>query len=339
MPEAPERRRRLRVYGLLVVGVLVFLLAGAALLTMPGSSYRGEVEVTDEADLHLAEELSRDVEMLAGTIGERNVFRPDALDEAVVWIESELRRAGLEPRRRSYQVRGVECHNIEVEIPGRERPDEIVIIGAHYDSVMGSPGANDNGSGVTALLALARRLAQGDPPARTLRLVFFVNEEPPFFTTPDMGSLVYARRSGERSEDIRGMLSLETIGYFDDEPGSQRYPLGLLRWFYPDRGDFIGFVGNLRSRSLLRSAIRAFRTEARVPSEGAALPGFVPGVGWSDHWSFWQEGYAAIMITDTAPFRYPYYHTERDSPDKLDYGRLALVVRGLEKVVDTLVRP
>ena len=338
MPES-TKRRRLRVYGLLALGALVLFLAGAALLTMPGSSYRGEVEVTDEPDLDLAEELSRNVEMLAGTIGERNVFRPDALDEAVVWIESELRTAGLEPRRQSYQVRGVECHNIEVEIPGRERPGEIVIIGAHYDSVMGSPGANDNGSGVAALLALVRRMARADPPARTLRFVFFVNEEPPFFTTPEMGSLVYARRSGGRSEDIRAMVSLETIGYFDGEPGSQRYPLALLRWFYPDQGNFIGFVGNLRSRSLLRSAIRAFRNEARIPSEGAALPGLVPGVGWSDHWSFWQEGYPAIMITDTAPFRYPYYHTEADTPDKLDYERLALVVRGLEKVVDALGRP
>ncbi len=300
----------------------------------------GEEPAPDRVgEAELATALERDVQALAGRIGERNLFRPGTLEEAAAHIEAGLRSAGLAPRRQTFQARGGECHNVEAELRGAGPPGEIVILGAHYDSVVGSPGANDNGSGVAALLALARSLARSPAPHRTVRLVFFVNEEPPFFTTREMGSRVHARRSAERGEDIRAMISLETIGYFDDRPGSQRYPLGLLKWFYPDRGDFIGFVANLRSRKLLRAALAAFRDEAPIPSRGAALPGFVPGVGWSDHWSFWQEGYPAIMVTDTAPFRYPHYHSHRDTPDRLDYRRMAQVVRGLEGVVASLAGP
>jgi len=319
--------------------LIILALAGLAFLVVmarvPGASYEGVMELTGDEDRELALELEADVRMLAETIGERNVFRAEELERAARFIEEELEEVGFAPRRQTFQVRGVDCHNLEVELEGYRDPDEIIIVGAHYDSVVGSPGANDNGSGVAATLALAR-IFSGRQPARTLRFVFFVNEEPPFFTTPDMGSLVYARRSGERGERIRGMLSLETIGYYDDRPGTQKYPLGVLSWFYPDRGNFIGFVANLRSRSLLRTALGSFRAEARIPSEGAALPGSVPGVGWSDHWAFWQEGYPAIMLTDTAPFRDPEYHSPGDLPDRLDYERMALVVRGLEPVLERL---
>ena len=153
-----------------------------------------------------------------------------------------------------------------------------------------------------------------------------------------MGSFVYARRCKARGDQISAMISLETIGYFSDAPHSQTYPSLGLGAFYPTTGNFIGFVGNVRSRSLLRQAISLFRQQRKLPSEGAALPSFIPGVGWSDQWAFWQHGYPGVMITDTAPFRYPHYHAATDTPDKLDYDRFALVVSGVERIIEELVR-
>ena len=195
---------------------------------------------------------------------------------------------------------------------GRSTPSEIVIVGGHYDSVAGCPGANDNASGTAAVLALARLFATSAP-ARTLRFAAFTNEEPPHFQTDAMGSRVCALNCRARSENVVAMLSLETIGFYSDAEGSQSYP-PPFSLFYPSKGNFIAFVGNVGSRGLVRRAIRTFRERTPFPSEGAALPGFVPGVGWSDHWSFWREGYQAIMVTDTAPFRYPHYHTARPTP-------------------------
>jgi hypothetical protein len=153
-----------------------------------------------------------------------------------------------------------------------------------------------------------------------------------------MGSLVYAKRCQARGEQISAMISLETIGYFSDAPHSQKYPSPGLGVFYPTTGNFISFVGNFPSRGLVRRAIGLFREQGKIPAEGAALPSIVPGVGWSDQWSFWQCGYPAIMVTDTAPFRYPYYHMSSDTPAKLDYDRFALVVSGMEKVIVELAK-
>jgi len=255
------------------------------------------------------------------------------LNAAADFIEDSFSRAGLRTRRDSYEMRGQPCHNIESEIPGNQ--PEIIVIGAHYDSVFGSPGANDNGTGVAATLALAQRFATAKP-KRTLRFVAFVNEEPPYFLSGEMGSLVYARRCKERGDKIPAMISLETIGYFSDTPNSQTYPSPGLGVFYPKVGNFIGFVSNVKSRALLRRVIALFRKNAKIPAEGASLPAFIPGVSWSDQWSFWQHGYPAIMVTDTAPFRYPYYHSSNDTPDKLDYDRFTLVVSGMEKVIRDL---
>jgi Zn-dependent M28 family amino/carboxypeptidase len=171
-----------------------------------------------------------------------------------------------------------------------------------------------------------------------LRFVAFVNEEPPYFLSGEMGSLVYARRCKERGDKISAMISLETIGYFSDAPNSQTYPSPGLGLFYPNVGNFIGFVSNVKSRALLRRVMALFRKHAKIPSEGASLPAFIPGVSWSDQWSFWQHGYQAIMVTDTAPFRYPYYHSSNDTPDKLDYDRFTLVVSGMEKVIRELAK-
>jgi hypothetical protein len=325
------------------LAVLALILGGLGswawwtMIRMPLLSYRGPLPPLSPAQNALRDALRRDVEKLAGEIGERNVLTPRKLRAAADWLETALTSAGHKVSRQSFEAGGQSCQNLEVEIPGKTRGTEIVVIGAHYDSAIGCPGANDNGSAVAGLLALARAWT-GRSPARTVRFVLFVNEEPPFFETEQMGSLVYARRCRERNERIVAMLSLETMGYYSDTEGSQKYPfpVGL---FYPSRGDFIGFVGNTGNAKLVRQCVVAFRRHAQFPSEGGALPARLPGIGWSDHWAFWQAGYPALMVTDTAPFRYPHYHTPEDTPDKLDYDCLARVMDGLDKVVEELANP
>jgi hypothetical protein len=324
-----------------VVAVLVLLWWLG--MRMPGKNISKAGPLSPD-EVVLREELRANVQKLAGEIGERNMWHYAALNAAADFIEDSFSQAGLRTRRDSYETRGQPCHNVEAEIQG-DRP-EIIVIGAHYDSVFGSPGANDNGSGAAAVLALAQRFAARETersrprrtPNKTLRFVAFVNEEPPYFLSGEMGSQVYARRCKERGDKISAMVSLETIGYFSDAPHSQTYPSPGLGMFYPNVGDFIGFVSNVKSRALLRRVITSFRKHAKIPSEGASLPAFIPGVSWSDQWSFWQHGYPAIMVTDTAPFRYPYYHSSNDTPDKLDYDRLTLVVSGMEKVIQELAK-
>jgi Zn-dependent M28 family amino/carboxypeptidase len=274
------------------------------------------------------------IDMLAGQIGERNVWRYGALQQAADYIGNTFAASGYAPRLQTYEVSRLPISNIEAVLPGSTRPDEILIVGAHYDTVGECPGANDNASGVAATLELARRFALSPRP-RTIKFVAFVNEEPPFFKTAQMGSLVYATAAQERGDRIIGMLSLETMGCYSEEKGSQQYPapIGLV---YPDTGNFIGFVANVQSTRLLLKARRAFRRRTSFPLQSAALPDAIPGVGWSDHWAFWQAGYPALMVTDTAPFRYPWYHTPQDTPDKIDYEKLGQVVDGLEAVVSAL---
>jgi len=278
----------------------------------------------------LARRLRTHVETLAGDLGERHVWRPGSLAEAARYIERVWREVGFAVRRQELTARGVDCANLEVEIPAEGsigRGDEVVLLGAHYDTIQGSPGANDNGSGVAALLELGGLLREARPGC-TVRLVAFVNEEAPFFQTFQMGSRIYARAARRRDERIRLMVALETIGYYTDEPASQQAP-PLLAWRYPSRGNFLAFVGTFRARRAVRRAARAFRAASSFPAETVTLPGLIPGVTWSDHHSFWREGYPATMVTDTAPYRYPHYHEPTDTPDKLDYEAMAEVTRGL----------
>lgn len=304
------------------------------MIRMPGESYQGPLPPsTDELRL-LERELRSYVQALAGDIGERNLFQYDKLVQAAEYLRSTFGEIGYEVTSQTYEVEEKVCENIEAEIAGTERPEEILVIGAHYDSVHGSPGANDNGTGVAAMLALARMWKQ-KPSTRTVRFVGFVNEEQPFFQTDDMGSLRYAQRSRERGESIILMFSLETMGFFSKEPGSQSYP-APLSLFYPTIGNFIAFVGNTEHEQWVKRVIEMFRKVAAFPSEGAALWGWIPGVGWSDHWAFWKEGFPAIMVTDTALFRYPDYHTSGDTPDKVHYEHLARVVSGLHRVIEKI---
>lgn len=315
---------------------LIGLLTGGchAMFTMPGTSYRGDLPPLTAHQQSLADDLRRDVTKLATDIGPRHVYAPAALNNARNWLHGELEAAGYSVTEQTYEADGEAVANLIAELPGTATADRILVIGAHYDSIPGCPAANDNGSGIAALLALARHFADAPQPL-TLRFVAFVNEEPPWFHSELMGSYVYAKSCHDRGDDIIGMLALETMGYFDDQPGSQHYPkpVNLL---YPDTGNFIAFVGNLSSDKLTRRTIQAFRHHATFPSEAATLPAGIEGAGWSDHWSFWQFGYPAVMVTDTAPFRYPHYHLASDTPDKLDYERFARVVDGLAVTIRDL---
>ena len=306
---------------------------------MPGESFSGKLPplpaaqapAEKDSGISLIEELKRDVGTLAGEIGPRNLQRPDKLTAAASFVETQLAEANYEVSRQTYQVDGRDCWNLIAELKGSKQPGEIVLVGAHYDSYDVTPGADDNASGTAALLALARRFANSRP-ERSLRFVAFTNEEPPHFQRATMGSLVYARSCRQRNEKLVCVLSLETMGYYSDAEDSQEYP-PPLNLIYPSQGNFIGVIGNVVSRPMVHQVVASLRKHVELPSEGGAVPGVIEGVGWSDHWSFWQEGYQAVMITDTALFRNPNYHQPTDTPDTLNYDHLARVVLGLEGVL------
>ena len=278
--------------------------------------------------------LESHVRMLAENIGERNVNHPDALAEAAAYIENVWQEQGYRVTPQSYDVEGIPCSNLEVTHRGIKHPEQILLIGAHYDSVSGSPGANDNGSGVAALLEITRLLKDVETDC-TVRFVAFVNEEPPFFFRRQMGSMVYARAAHKRNDDIRLMISLEMLGSYSERPGSQRYP-PLFRFFYPDRANYIAFVSNLRSRGMLHRFAATFRRHSQFPAEQVATFSWIPGVAWSDHLSFWRQGYRALMVTDTAFYRYAHYHAASDLPDELDYASMATVTEGVAHALASL---
>ncbi len=297
-------------------------------------------EPLTETQQLIAEEIKRDVEQLAVTIGERNMHTPGSMNSAAAFLEERFSSMGYRIKKHQYTLRrgiysGRTAVNIVAEIPGSELKGEIIVIGAHYDTMPGSPGANDNASGVAVLLAAANQMANSEP-ERTIRFIAFANEEPPFFQTSDMGSYAYARRSSELEENIVAMIALDGLGYYDDSDGSQSYPLPGLGFAYSDRADFIGLVTRLSDLGLLRKMSGVFKDEKLIPSESAALPGFLPGVNWSDHWSFWQYDYNAMLITDTLPFRDPAYHSSDDTPDRLDYDNMTRLTTVLVYAIEKL---
>jgi hypothetical protein len=315
------------------LAIAVFAWRGhARMIAMPGTSFSGASPPLSANDRAVAARLERHVRVLASEIGGRSTRVPAGLARAADYVEAEFGAAGYVVQRESFTVRGVRCDNLVVERRGTTQPDEIVVVGAHYDSFLDRPAANDNASGTAALIELARIYAARQGP-RTVRFVAFTNEEPPHFRQASMGSLVHARRARRRGDEVVAMMSLETIGYFDASAGSQHYPFPLSA-FYPGRGDFIAFVSRVDDRALVRRTIQTFRAAATLPSEGAALSTHATGVDFSDHWSFWQAGYPALMVTDSALFRDDSYHTPRDTPEHLDYARVSRVVRGLVHVVD-----
>jgi hypothetical protein len=300
----------------------VVALGLAYMIAMPGRSHSGPLPALTDAERALAERLRGHVARLAKS--ERNT----ELETPARYIEEAFARHGLTARRHRFESGGRTVSNIEVAPRGKA----LVVAGAHYDTVPGSPGADDNASGVAALIELAGLLGKE---GLAIRFIAFANEEVPYFLGPEMGSWISAQRSRDEGERLRAMLSLEMLGYYRDEPASQGYP-PPLGFFYPDRADFIAFVGDLGARALVRTSISLFRKHARFPSEGVAAPSFIPGVTWSDHWSFRRHGYPAVMVTDTAFHRYPHYHLPSDTPEKLDYERLARVTLGLAGVLREL---
>ena len=295
------------------------------------------------ADPRLGERVLAHVTHLASTIGERNVFRPEALQAAAAYIEQALGASGQAVRRQTYEVDGCPCSNLEVEIPGKS--GAWVVLGAHYDTVRGCPGANDNGSGVAVLLEAAQQLARVRG-KHGLRLVAFVNEEPPWFGTPQMGSRVYAAAARARGDQVAGMVSIETVGCFLHTPGTQSYPPGLgghghdllAGLDYPTTGNFLAVVANPASAALATVAARALRSVDELPVETLVTPPSIAGVDWSDHASFWHEGYPAIMLTDTAPFRYEHYHTPDDLPEHLEAADLGRVCQAVVAMAKALVQ-
>ena len=277
-------------------------------------THRGKWDVSHTFEAGLADRLRRHVEVLAAR--ERNID----LETPARYIEREL---GPGCRSQEYPSAGRAVRNLEVG-------EGAIVVGAHYDTVPGSPGADDNASGVAALIELSRAFSPGK-----VRFVAFANEELPYSHGEEMGSFVYAKRARERGERIRAMFSLEMLGCYSDAPGSQRYP-PVIGWFYPDRADFIAFVGDLGARRLVKRAHALFRRHSDFPSQSLAAPAFVPGITRSDHWSFRRHGFPAAMVTDTAFNRYPHYHRATDTAEKLDYERMARVTLGLAGMLGEL---
>jgi Zn-dependent M28 family amino/carboxypeptidase len=321
------RRRNTLLLGLAVAaGILGF--ASWYMMGCKGRWNGEPLEATKQAALAtLQHSLRSDVSYLADTVGPRNPAHPASLHRAAEWIRARWTAQGYTVRDQTFLVNGTECTNLEIEIPGRTRPSEIVLLSAQYDTWTDSPGANNNGSGMAVLLQLSE-LLRSHQPDRTLRLVAFTTQEPPYDNTESMGSLRYARRSRERGEDIWVMMSMDAIGIYKHEPGSQKLPFPFSL-FYPSRGDFLGFITDFGSRSLVVAATRGFRKGSAFPIEAGSVPRWVPGARWSDHNSFWRLGYRAIQITDTGAFRSASHTTPEDTIEKIDFGALARITLGM----------
>ena len=280
----------------------------------------------------LEEKIKRHIQVLAVELGERNYLQYKNLESAANYIRQEFKSYGYEPAEQVYTMENRPYRNIIAIKPGKDKKDKIIIICAHYDSVLGSPGADDNASGVAALLELARLFSQLDL-NKTLKFIAFTNEEPPFYLTEYMGSFRYAKEAKKRRENIEAVLCLESIGFYSDNKSSQSYPFGLSL-FYPDKANFIAVVSNLSSGYLLKRIVGEFKKASNFPVEYLIAPIFLAeAISFSDHWSFWEFGYRAVVVTDTAFYRNPYYHTPQDTPGNINYKNMLEVIRGLYKVV------
>lgn len=318
-----------KIFSLLVKVIVAFLIVKATTFGwLPNRSPK-------DIPLNASREELRDymksiVQYLAGSVGIRNYEYPDSLEKAKDYIAGEFRKLGYEVELQTYAIHGRDFSNV-IATKGNLSAKTPLVIGAHYDSCF-NPGADDNASAIAGVLGLARLFSES---ASSGRLVFvaFVNEEPPFFQTDAMGSRVYARRLKEKNQPLQGALILEMIGYYSEGLFSQRLlpPLGP---FFPNRGNFIALVGNFPSRGFVRELERGFRRSSKFPLRSLVAPASIPGINFSDHWSFWQEGYPAVMVTDTAYLRNKNYHKQTDLPQTLDYDYMTHVVYGLGDAVE-----
>lgn len=266
------------------------------------------------------------VRVIARDLVPRDYEHVDNLARVAEYVRDQLERTAARVEDQPFVAAGREYRNVRALLGPEDGPR--VVVGAHYDAAGPYPGADDNASGVAGLLELARLLSD-ETPSGAVELVAYCLEEPPFFFTKEMGSYVHADALRREGIDVRLMISLEMIGYFSDKPGSQRFPFFLLKPFYPSEGNFIAVVGKLFDRSLVRGVRDAMRAASPLPVHSLNAPRLVPGVALSDHLSYWRCGFPAVMITDTAMFRNPHYHRASDTPDTLDYERMAMVIDGV----------
>jgi len=289
-----------------------------------------------EREAELVSELEHDVRELAGEIGERNTAEGWNLASATDTLAEKLEQAGYAVERQGFvPADDAVAQNLVVTVRGGARGDQTVVVGAHYDSAAKCPGADDNASGVAALLALARRFASKRP-SRTLRFVAFATQEGPHWRNAEMGSTVYAKRLAAAGEKVVAMLSLESLGYYSDEPGSQQSAEGCSDCFGPV-ADYAAVLGNEASSKLVDDLVRALTVSCSLPIRGGVLPGDHSVLAAADHWAFWQVGYPAVVVTDTGPLRYAHHHRLTDTPERLDYERMARLVAGLELAISELV--
>ena len=272
---------------------------------------------------------------LTVNIGERSVRVPENLEKTAAYITSFYQDIGVAVESQAYSYAELPLDNIVAEIAFRADPKHRFLIGAHYDSVSGTVGADDNASAVAVQLEVARHLAE-QKGTNTLDLavkfVSFALEEPPVYGTRHMGSRVYAKMARTQKEKIDGMICLEMVGYTCKESGCQHYPFPLMFMGYPKQGNFIGIVNNFKSRGFARGLVEQFQKNQQLPVVKLTVPfnGWImPAVRLSDHASFWDQGFKAVMLTDSAFFRNPYYHTAADTMDKLDFEFMAEVVESL----------
>lgn len=280
--------------------------------------------------------LAKHVDYLAAQIGPRILAQPESIEATVAYLRGQWEQMGYEVREEPYESSDGPVKNLYVEIPGSQLPDDVIVLGAHYDTVAQSPGADDNASAVAVLLE-ASRLLKNQSPRRTLRFVAFACEESPYMSMGSMGSQHHAREAKQRGERVQ-MLCLEMVGYFLDEPNSQKVPPSIpkfLHGLFPKRGNFLAAIGNLASWKLNWAFRRGFKQATRLSLFSLNLPEKVQEIRRSDNSSFWDQGFPALMLTDTSFLRNPHYHQPTDTPDTLDYDRMSQVTLG---VVGAMIR-
>jgi Zn-dependent M28 family amino/carboxypeptidase len=316
---------------LIVAGVVIFIFIKLTTFGWrPGEKY---TPIKDQDRKVTGEHLKETVMALSDKIGVRNYAEYQHLKQAEEYITNSFQAMGYEVKEMPYSIAGQTYKNIYVQIKGNGS-EELVLVGAHYDSCF-NPGADDNASGVAGVLELARMLKEIKP-KHNIILAAFVNEEPPFFNTDLMGSRVFAKKLKEQGTKVKAVIILEMIGHYSDQWNSQRY-LPLLGAFYPNQGNFITVVGNFPSKHLVGQTVKYFKQASAFPIESIVAPSFIPGIYFSDHASFWKEGYPAVMVTDTAYLRNKNYHQGTDTVETVDFEKMAAVVLGLKGAVIHLV--
>lgn len=331
MAAAANRLNRMirRGLGIFSAGVLLLLLA-VWWLTQPLWPWQGD-ESRHAVAPEVSQQVLRDhVRVLSEQMPPRD-YDADVLDQVAAYIRSHFARYSTRVYDQPFDVSGITYRNVRAEFGATD--GERIVIGAHYDTADGLPGADDNASGIAGVLELARLLQGFESEQVTVELVAYTLEEPPYFRSADMGSRHHADALVEAGTALRLMVSLEMIGYFDDAAGSQQYPLPFLRHFYPERGDFIAVVGNLTEVANVRRVKRTMRAATPLPVHSINAPAWIPGIDFSDHQNYWRHGLPAVMITDTAQHRNRTYHTREDTWQRLDYRRMAQVVQGVYAVV------